>query len=102
MPFILCTEHPADPLAIAFRPLPKVNGHVKNRPLNNPDKFALSHWLNLIVQAAQHIFLAFGMIVLHKFNIKPSSLLEGLRIKAFKKKSAFIPENSWLNNKHVN
>lgn len=101
LPFILSTKHPTDPLLIAFRTLPQVNGHVKNCPLNNPDKFTLSHWLNLIVQSTQHIFLAFGMIILHKLNIKPSRFLEGPRIKAFEKKPTLISKNPGFNNKYA-
>ena len=56
---------------------------------------------NLVMQATQYIFGAFGVVVLHKIYIQASGFLEGFLIVAFKEEASVITEDFGLDKENI-
>ena len=64
------------------------------------NQFAL-RLFNLVMQATQYIFGAFGVVVLHKADVEASGFLEGFLIVALEEEASVVTEDFGLDKENI-
>ena len=98
--FVIGGQFQRNVLSEGRRVFAYVHSHIQHRTLHHAHKLGL-RVLNLVVQAAQHVFDRTRVIVLHEIHIAPGDLSKLAAIEAFEKKSALIAEHARFDNQQV-
>ena len=86
---VLGGQNLAHPCSIGWGLRADVDRYVKDRAGCDPHQLALRLFA-LVMQPAQHMFGAFGVVVLDKLHIRARGLGQGARVEALVKKAPFI------------
>ena len=93
-------EFNADILPERRRAFPDVDGNVKNHALHHTYQLAL-RVLDLIMQAAQHVFGRARVVVLNEIDVAPDNLGKLAAVEALEKEPAFVTEHLGFDHEHV-
>ena len=74
--------------------------HLAHRSLHHTHQFAL-RMPDLIMQAAQHVFSRFRVVVLDKIHIAPGQFGKPAPVEAFKKEAAIVAKYFWFDDQQI-